>query len=287
MRFYVSDLDGTLLDPQARLSDPTRAGLTELLHEGLAFTVASARHVTSMSRILHGLPMQLPVVSSNGAYISDLLTGRHELVNAMEPALAQSVFGLVRRHGLMPFIATHGPLGDQLFWQEIQNEGQQQFVAERQRNADPRLKQIDRLQDELDVPMVSLMVVARHEPLAALQADLHALCGDTITTHLAEDIYLPGWPWLNVHDRRASKDQAIATLAERYGLHQRELVVFGDQANDLSMLRNAHHAVAVSNASEDVKQVAHRIIGAHHEDAVLNFIKDDWRSRLILPDGVA
>lgn len=287
MRFYVSDLDGTLLDPQARLSDPTRAGLTELLNEGLAFTVASARHVTSMSRILHGLPMQLPVVSSNGAYISDLLTGRHELVNAMEPALAQSVFALVRRHGLMSFIATHGPLGDQLFWQEIQNEGQQQFVAERQRNADPRLKQTDRLQDELEVPMVSLMVVARHEPLAALQADLHALCGDTITTHLAEDIYLPGWPWLNVHDRRASKDQAIATLAERYGLHQRELVVFGDQANDLSMLRNAHHAVAVSNASEDVKQVAHRIIGAHHEDAVLNFIKDDWRGRLILPDGMA
>ncbi len=290
MRFYVSDLDGTLLDPQARLSSATRDGLAELLHEGLAFTVASARHVVSIARILDGLPIQLPVVSSNGAYISDLRTGRHELVNAMEPAMGQALFALVRRHGLMPFVATHGPQGDQLFWQEVQNEGQQRFVTERQRNADPRLRQVDRLQDQLQDALVTLLVVDKAEPLAALQADIHSLFGDAMVTHLAEDLYMPGWPWLNVHDRSASKDQAIATLAERYQLHDRELVVFGDQVNDLSMLRAAHHAVAVSNASEDVKQAAHRIIGAHHEDAVLHFIRDDWRSlreRLNLPPPTA
>lgn len=280
MRFYVSDLDGTLLDPRAQLSDTTRAHLTELLSEGLAFTVASARHVVSIARILEGLPISLPVVSSNGAYISDLRTGRHELVNAMEPSLGQAIFALVRRHGLMPFVATHGAKGDQLFWQEVQNEGQQRFVIERQRNADPRLRHAERIQDELVDPLVTMLVVARMEPLAALQAEIHALCGDLVTTHLAEDLYMPGWPWLNVHDRRASKDQAITTLAERYALRERELVVFGDQVNDLSMLKAAHHAVAVSNASDDVKLAAHRIIGPHHEDAVVHFIREDWAARM-------
>lgn len=280
MRFYVSDLDGTLLDPRAQLSDTTRAHLTELLSEGLAFTVASARHVVSIARILEGLPISLPVVSSNGAYISDLRTGRHELVNAMEPSLGQAIFALVRRHGLMPFVATHGAKGDQLFWQEVQNEGQQRFVTERQRNADPRLRHAERIQDELVDPLVTMLVVARMEPLAALQAEIHALCGDLVTTHLAEDLYMPGWPWLNVHDRRASKDQAITTLAERYALRERELVVFGDQVNDLSMLKAAHHAVAVSNASDDVKLAAHRIIGPHHEDAVVHFIREDWAARM-------
>lgn len=284
MRFYVSDLDGTLLGPQAVLSDPTRVGLTELLAEGLAFTVASARHVVSIARILEGLPISLPVVSSNGAYISDLRTGRHELVNAMEPSLGQAIFALVRRHGLMPFIATHGAKGDQLFWQDVHNEGQQRFVTERQRNHDPRLRHAERLQDQLVDPLVTLLVVDRAEPLAALQADIHATCGDLVTTHLAEDIYLPGWPWLNIHDRRASKDQAIATLAQRYHLHERELVVFGDQANDLSMLRAARHGIAMANAGDDVKSVATRIIGHHHDDAVLHFIRDDWRSlRQALP----
>jgi Cof subfamily protein (haloacid dehalogenase superfamily) len=278
MRFYVSDLDGTLLDPQAQLSSTTRAGLTELLHEGLPFTVASARNLLSMRRILDGLPMRLPVISSNGAYIGDLASGRYELVNAMSPALGQDLFALVRRHGLMPFIATHGPSGDQLFWQSIHNEGQQRFVEERERNADPRLRRSRRLQEELCDPLVTLLVVDRLAPLAALQAEIEHAFGGLVTTHLAEDFYLPGWPWLNVHDRRASKDQAIATLAERYGLHGRELVTFGDQVNDLSMLRAAHHAVAVANASDDVKAVAHRVIGPHHEDAVLHFIRSDWRS---------
>lgn len=278
MRFYVSDLDGTLLDPQAQLSSRTRSGLTELLLEGLPFTVASARNVVSMRRILEGLPIRLPVVSSNGAYIADLTSGRYELVNAMEPALGQAIFALVRRHGLMPFVATHGPSGDQLFWQTVSNEGQQRFVDERERQADPRLRRTERMQDELRDPVVTLLVVDAAGPLRALQAEIEAQFGDRVITHLAEDIYMPGWPWLNVHDRRASKDQAIASLAQRYGLLGRELVVFGDQVNDLPMLRAAHHAIAVANASDDVKRAAHRIIGPHHEDAVLHYIAQDWQT---------
>ena len=42
MTLYVSDLDGTLLDPQGRLADSTRAGLTRLLDQGLLFKIGRA-----------------------------------------------------------------------------------------------------------------------------------------------------------------------------------------------------------------------------------------------------
>lgn len=276
MTLYVSDLDGTLLDPQARLSDITRAGLTRLLDEGLVFTVASARHVVSIQKILHGLPLRLPVISSNGAYISDMVSGRHELVQAMEPSLAQALFALMRRHGFMPFVSTHGPKGDQLFYQSTHNEGQQHFVDQRLRNADPRLRPTERLQDQLGDPAVTFVLIDREAPLQALQAEIEALCGDTVETHLAEDLYLPGWPWLSVHDRRATKDQAIKILAQRYGLGEREVVVFGDHVNDVTMFRAAHRGIAVSNAIEAVKTAAHAVIGPHHEDSVMRFIEQDW-----------
>lgn len=277
MSLYVSDLDGTLLDPRGRLSAATRAGLTRLLDEGLLFTVASARHVVSIQRLLEGLPLTLPVISSNGAYLSDMVSARHELVNAMEPSLGQALFGLVRQHGRMPFIATHGPKGDQLFWQSTHNAGQQAFVDERIANGDPRLRQSARLQDELRDPLVTLVVVDRHAPLAALQAEIEALCGDAVQTHLNEDLYQPEWPWLTVHDRRATKDQAIQTLAERYGLAGREIVVFGDHINDVSMMKAAHRGIAMGNAIAAVKAAAHQVIGPHHEDSVLRFIEQDWR----------
>jgi len=98
-----------------------------------------------------------------------------------------------------------------------------------------------------------------------------------VETHLAEDLYKPGWPWLTVHDRRATKDQGIQLLAQRYGLQEREVVVFGDHVNDVKMLRAAHRGIAVANAIEAVKQEAHQVIGPHHEDAVLRFIESDWQ----------
>jgi len=277
--FYVSDLDGTLLNRDAELSPTTREGLARLLEDGLHFTVASARHIVSIRTILAGLPLKLPVISSNGAYLSDALTGRHELVNAMEPALGQALHALIDSHGFAPFVLTHSPQGDQLFFERIDNEGQRRFVEERQRNGDPRLRHVDHIARVLTDPAVTFMVIGEHAPLAALRDAVAELCGDAVEMHLAEDLYMPGWPWLNIHDRRASKDQAIRTLAERYGLSGREIVAFGDHVNDLSMLRAADRAIAVGNAIESVQQAARAVIGHHTEDSVLRFIEADFRRR--------
>ncbi len=277
MTLYVSDLDGTLLDREGRLSERSRAGLTRLLEQGLLFTVASARHVSSIHSLLGDLPLQLPVISGNGAYISDMRSGRHELVHAIDTALSQSIFALVRAHGLMPFFSTHGPRGDQLFYHSAGNAGQQSFLDDRLRMGDPRLRHSKHLQDELHDPAVTFVLIDREAPLLALQAAITELCGDAVETHVAEDLYSPGWPWLTVHDKRASKDQAIQTLAERYGLTEREIVVFGDHVNDVSMMRAAHRGIAMGNAIDAVKREAHLVIGSHHVDSVLEFIEGDWR----------
>ena len=280
MTLYVSDLDGTLLDRQGQLSDTTRAGLGELLAAGLVFTVASARHVVSIRQLLAGLPLSLPVISSNGAFISDLATGRHELVHGMDGALGEALFALVRRHGQLPFLSIHTPEGDRLYWQDVENEGQQHFVDERVFNGDPRLRACDDLASQLGGgPLMTLVVVGPHAPLAALHEDIQAQFGDAVQCHLNEDLYRPAWPWLTVHDRRATKDQAIQILAERYGLADREVVVFGDQVNDITMLRAAHRGVAMANAIDEVKAEAHTVIGHHDEDAVLHFLRQDWRPR--------
>lgn len=277
MTLYVSDLDGTLLDSRGKLSDRTRLGLSNLLDQGLLFTVASARHVSSIRSILGDLPLRLPVISGNGAYMGQMANDEHELVRAIAPDLAQAIFNLIRQHDLMPFFSTHSIVGDQLFYASTHNYGQQCFVEERVRNADPRLRQSSQLQDELNDPVVTFVIIDRELPLRELQTAIAAKFGDAVETHLADDLYLPDWPWLSIHDKRASKDQAIHTLVERYQLHGREIVVFGDHVNDVSMLRAAHRGIAMANAIAAVKLEAHTIIGSHHDDSVLDFIERDWQ----------
>ena len=47
---YVSDLDGTLLDPQERVSDFTARVIRELTGRGIHFTYATARSQNSAER---------------------------------------------------------------------------------------------------------------------------------------------------------------------------------------------------------------------------------------------
>ena len=79
-----------------------------------------------------------------------------------------------------------------------------------------------------------------------------------------------------MHDRRATKDQAIRTLLEQYGLDKRELVVFGDGLNDLGMFGVADRSVAVANAFDALKERATTIIGPNEEDSVARYIQADW-----------
>src|SRR5690606_20419093 len=127
---YVSDLDGTLLAGSGRLSEYSRTTLRELLAEGLPFSVASARSVASIRTVLAGVPLALPVVELNGALISDLCTGRHEVVNAIEPEIAEDIYRLFVQLGHAPFIATFDGAADCLYYPAVTNEGMQWYVSD-------------------------------------------------------------------------------------------------------------------------------------------------------------
>ena len=49
-------------------------------------------------------------------------------------------------------------------------------------------------------------------------------------------------------------------------------MVFGDNLNDIPMLRCADVAVAVENAYPEVKQIAHVVIGPNSSDSVARWI---------------
>lgn len=274
-RFYVSDLDGTLLDAQGQLSPQSLGILNELLCDGL-FTVASARSVASMRPLLQGLSLSLPVIEFNGAFITDLATGEHRVINAMSRQVVESIFARIKSHRLEPFISSFDGARDRVHYNEMPGWGMQNYLSRCLAQKDPRFGSASRLEDAFAEQVVCLTVIDEQAPLAALQVDIDSLHGDAIETHLCDDLYFPGWLWLTVHDRHATKDQAIRRLASDHGLDAHEMIVFGDQVNDAGMFREAHRGIAVSNAVDLIKQAASQIIGHHSEHAVAHFIREDW-----------
>ena len=66
---YVTDLDGTLLNRQDRVSPFSIRTINELVKKGMLFTYATARSLVSASKVTEGLSTNIPVIAYNGAFI--------------------------------------------------------------------------------------------------------------------------------------------------------------------------------------------------------------------------
>jgi Cof subfamily protein (haloacid dehalogenase superfamily) len=276
---FISDLDGTLVNNRAEISDFSLQTLQALVDDGLPFTIASARSIVSMQQMLKGLRLNLPVISFNGGYISDLDSGRHHLVNSIESDVIHQIYDALADFECVPYLSTYTGNEERVYYHRVINPGMEWYLQERITRKDPRFRKTDDLRHGLKEQVVCMTVIHRQEIICNLEQHILDSHGDRVEVHQYENQYDPGWYWLTVHDSRASKDQAIEDLKKNFGLEGKRTVVFGDNRNDISMFKNADHAVAVANAQPEARQYAHEVIGSNEQDAVARYLADKWRKR--------
>lgn len=73
--------------------------------------------------------------------------------------------------------------------------------------------------------------------------------------------------------REAVKANAVRLLAERYGYNMNQIVSFGDDYNDVDMLKQCGTGVAVSNAIDEAKSAADYICESNDDDGVAKWIE--------------
>jgi len=75
--------------------------------------------------------------------------------------------------------------------------------------------------------------------------------------------------------KEATKSKAVLELARIWGINQSEIVVFGDDFNDIDMLQNCGIAVAMANAIPEVKAVADHICQSNDDDGVAKWLEEN------------
>lgn len=274
--FYVSDLDGTLLNSTATLSDYTRQSLHRLLAAGLPFTIATSRSVSSVGPIFEGLSLPFPVIELNGAYITDLATGEHLFVNDIETRLAADVLALVQAHDIKPLVSCATGQGDRVYFTTAVNPGLQWYIDDAERDGDKRWRCCPDLTVALDNQVMRMTLIDTQARLTALTQILRERFPNRLDLHLFENPYQPDWYWLTLQNAQATKANGIRKLQAMRGLHNHELTVFGDHNNDISMFQLANVAVATANATSELRQHATETIGHHDEDSVVKYLESQW-----------
>ncbi len=74
--------------------------------------------------------------------------------------------------------------------------------------------------------------------------------------------------------KNATKLNGVKVLAKEWGISLSEMVAFGDDYNDIQMLKECGQGVAVANAIDEVKAAADFICRSNDEDGVARFLED-------------
>lgn len=72
----------------------------------------------------------------------------------------------------------------------------------------------------------------------------------------------------------ATKSKAVAKLAKIWGISEEKIVCFGDDVNDIDMLRSAGISVAMDNALPEVKAVAKYVCDSNDNDGVARWLEE-------------
>lgn len=271
---YVSDLDGTLMHKDLKISDFSVKTINALVEKGVAFTYATARSISSAGTITKDLKLNLPVITRNGAVLADNNTGKiieKALFTEKEVEMLKEMLPELPKTG---FVSCY--FGDDMkkvFAGSLHTAELQGYLD--YYKDDPSVVTVSALSEMFMGNPGYVTIIGNKDETEPLYLRTREYNGWECL--FQKDVYRDEY-WLEIAPRNSTKAKSILKLKEEYGFDK--LVVFGDSANDITMFRIADEAYAVSNAVDELKALATGIIGSNEEDAVAKFIIDHLDSSI-------
>ncbi len=272
---YISDLDGTLLNKNIELSQHTINSLNKLIDNGLNFTVATARTAATVTKILEPLNIQIPIILMNGVIIYHLATKKYLKVHTLSNEIVSNIATVMEKYNLSPFMYEIKDNILSTYYQLLKNEAMNNFYSERVTRYNKRFTKINKLSDVSYSNIIYFALLDTKDALEPAYTELQKI--DGISAAFYKDIYTTDEIWyLEVFSSSATKYNGVKFLREEYGYDY--LVGFGDNLNDIPLFQGCDETCAVSNAKDELKQIANHITESNEENGVVTFIEQHFKN---------
>ena len=266
---YISDMDGTLLQSNGRMSSFTKEKLNDFYKKGIPFSVATARSMVSAMPILEGVHFSAPIVLMNGVFVYDTETKKAVKYHEIDHSVLKKILNCFYEKNLHPFMFLYGDdYKLSIKYTQFDNDGMKEFYDMRVDMLEGRFTQTDDLTNiEKGQHPVYVNYYALPEFLDEIVEKLKAF--PEIDFAYYKDSYSDDW-LIEIYSHTASKANGAKEVKEIIGTDT--ITAFGDNLNDIIMLKGADTAVAVENAVTEVKKMADVIIGNNNDDSVVKYI---------------
>ena len=250
-KLVVSDVDGTLVTGDKRLTEAAKAAVEKLRAADIGFTIVSSRPTVGMDFLIKPLALTLPFGSFNGSSIVDPQLRPIEQ-HFLPPEIARRAIDLLEQCGVDIWLFTSDR------WLTRNPDGE--YVGHEQRaiRHDPII--VDNFAPYLDGACKIVGASADPELLMRCEAAMQQAVGHEATAVRSQtyslDITPPG------HD----KGTFVAAIAARLGIPLGGVATVGDMQNDLPMFARSGLSFAMGNAADEIKRRATHVTASNEED---------------------
>ncbi|KWX21242.1 HAD family hydrolase [Mycolicibacterium wolinskyi] len=263
----ATDVDGTLLDEDEKVTPRTRAAVQAAVDAGTTFVLATGRPPRWIQPVVDGLGLAPMAVCANGAVIYDPSTDR--IVSAH--TLSADVLGELAE--IATRVIPGAGLAVERVGRSAHDAATPQFVSSpgyEHAWLNPDNTEVS-IEDLLSAPAVKLLIRKAGARSADMAAELLKHIG------LQGDItYSTNNGLIEVVPLGISKATGVAQLAAPLGLTDADIVAFGDMPNDIPMLSWAGRGVAMGNAHPEAVAAADEVTATNAEDGVAHVLERWW-----------
>ena len=271
VRLLAIDIDGTLLDPQFKISAQNLAALRATHAKGIDIVLATGRRHDYALPIAQEIGVPCWLISSNGALIRSS-AGETFYFDRLPAAMAARLIGHMdafRGHAVLTFDRQ----GNNALVLERFEELNQSISRWIEMNS-AFIQYVSPLEKALIEDPIQAMYcgrVARMEEAQQRLSQAGFLQEISIlkTQYDHRDLCI-----LDVLNRGCSKGHALRRWAEKHGIPREQVMAIGDNFNDLEMLEFAGVAFVMGNASQELKQSGWRVTASNAESGVARALED-------------
>lgn len=244
-KMIALDLDHTLLNRNGQVSVLNREWLKRASLEGIVVTLVTGRHVSKVMQIAQELAISVPFATSNGC---EIWSPEGELIQRI--CLSTEQVEWIHK------------------WAKANRLLYRAYRADGIHDWDPEEGGNQTGGDWLKVLLKPKGLRCLNDLYREVQiSDLFSVIG-------YDSEFAGRLTAIDLHPLGVSKAAALQALCSQLGIIREEVIAFGDDSNDIEMLRWAGLGVAMENASPAVHLAADRLAPHHDRDGVAIVLRE-------------
>ena len=264
---YITDLDGTLLQSNERVSTYSAMIINRFIQRGGYFSYATARSIITASKATAGVNIELPVICANGAFIIESKTREITMSNFFSTDEVGFISSALTALEIYPltYALIEGAERVSYIGRYVTNAARYYLDS---RSGDPRLRVV---QTAEELYLGSVFCFACLDTETRLIPAKGFFEPDTRFSSLYTKEIYSGEELFEIRPEKATKARAALQLKATLGCDR--MIVFGDERNDLSLFAVADEKYATANAVPELKEIATAVIDSNDNDGVAKWLE--------------